>query len=765
MRSALLFRNAGAFFLSLLSCIFLVAIRAEADVIELVRDLQAGNGTVVDRDGAVLPRRTADYVNGKGGLNVDLARARQFDSGARIGKSGFVAFPPADKQNFTRIELTVAPASAGAYYFTSNIGLAQYDPEPQDFEQQVTARFYLQGDGDAPVDKAGRILLRKAYFPRRIARNIAVPLGFFEAGEAKKFTIEVQLSPQQDKASWAGLLFDEPLIEHLPSLMISQRDSAPGNALVMPDPTQPTGKVFSRSWLPSSSGEYPGRNTIILDGTATTEATARFFVDLQTLQRSLQYSLFATVDSAYPDRCSGQTNVRIRIGGDVYNNAEPALYDLTEFELGADNARPVLSKPIGIISKRKHAFLQIEVSSPTAPCRAVQFGAPLLYAKSAATKLGFAFGRLFWGRSDGLEIFRARAEAGKQIGTKLFRTGIVTPDVLSQFSQGILAANENDIDVLLGFTLRTYELKRNADGTVVEPADHPNCQGIDVGISQVDPVLFLSRLEANLKALKENERLHPGVARPLKYFEAGNEMNMECFNGDIPSGWRPDPNNPADMEIVRARARDYARLVAQAVPLVRRYYPNVTVLSVGAAYLAGENVGGIPADMFFETLRNLDGHDYVHELFDAVSLHVYPRLGWTAGKFDPTANFDLARRHVSGVASVVGGRMPIWITELGFRRDRFVTGQGDKRALRYPTEVGIIQELSTLPNVDLQGVTYFGLDSPEDLENVHTESVWYNWGHLRVVETPGMLNGREVFFYPIKGIFPEAYIPAHYGAR
>ena len=138
--------------------------------------------------------------------------------------------------------------------------------------------------------------------------------------------------------------------------------------------------------------------------------------------------------------------------------------------------------------------------------------------------------------------------------------------------------------------------------------------------SEVDLARFSRRFQAQLTAVKSR-----GLT--IDAFEIGNEVNLMCFNGDVPNGHAASP------EEYQRLLRGYARFLKTAATIIRdkRNFPGAKIITFGIAHggsTANPNPHFIadPARIIAD-LKNLDGFNYLDNQFyrvDGYGSHLYP---------------------------------------------------------------------------------------------------------------------------------------------
>lgn len=203
-------------------------------------------------------------------------------------------------------------------------------------------------------------------------------------------------------------------------------------------------------------------------------------------------------------------------------------------------------------------------------------------------------------------------------------------------------------------------------------------------LSTVDLDRFEARLEANLSTFKSQKVR-------IDAFEIGNEFDWVCFNGDLPMD-----RTVGERELM-VHARAYARFLDRAVTVIKRHYPNATIVSHGAANGTGANLPGmmVSPGKLIALLKDIDGVNYQRKI-DILGLHLYP--GATAARS--------AGAHAERYVADTGMNLPVWVTEWGYRRSEFSNPATARYNAFLDTHTSV-----TASSARIENMFYYALDS------------------------------------------------------
>jgi hypothetical protein len=259
-----------------------------------------------------------------------------------------------------------------------------------------------------------------------------------------------------------------------------------------------------------------------------------------------------------------------------------------------------------------------------------------------------------------------------QSGVGWFRDAFAYPPARTQdFVEVVRMAKLSGLKVLVV----VMQNETDYDGAAAKaenagPAFKKLC-GWDSGslkLSRIDLAKFKTRLRGLLAALK-------AAKLSVDAFEIGNEDDWVCFNGDVPFG------RAATARDVKIAARGYARFLQAAAETIRdpRFFPDAKIVTFGIAHADAGWDEHPPHHLphpaaFVASLKHLDGVNYLSNAryhVDGYGTHIYP------GPDDVTAK---ARAMLKRDSAALGSDLPIWITEFGFRKERFPNRKGETRA-------------------------------------------------------------------------------------
>ncbi|MGE5498394.1 MAG: cellulase family glycosylhydrolase [Syntrophothermus sp.] len=121
----------------------------------------------------------------------------------------------------------------------------------------------------------------------------------------------------------------------------------------------------------------------------------------------------------------------------------------------------------------------------------------------------------------------------------------------------------------------------------------------------------------------------------VKYYEIWNEPNVPPF-------WSPNPD-----------AEAYTELLKAVYPAIKKTDPGITVLACSTSPAEGNPEPFIPWLAFIKTIVSSGGLKYM----DGISVHPY--------SVDKNPD-DCFLNDISRLQAVIGEKMPVWITEIGY---------------------------------------------------------------------------------------------------
>jgi hypothetical protein len=172
-------------------------------------------------------------------------------------------------------------------------------------------------------------------------------------------------------------------------------------------------------------------------------------------------------------------------------------------------------------------------------------------------------------------------------------------------------------------------------------------------LSEINLAKFAQRLRTQLDLVK-------AANLSIDAFEIGNEVDWICFNGDVPNGHAPTP------EELLVIVRGYGEFLKMAALVIRdpHYFPEAKIITGGIAH--GSDKWDQPPHhisnpgRMIAMLRNVKGYNYLDNSqyhVDGYGTHVYPWPDDTAVGIRATLQQD---------AELMGRDKPFWVTEWGF---------------------------------------------------------------------------------------------------
>lgn len=236
-------------------------------------------------------------------------------------------------------------------------------------------------------------------------------------------------------------------------------------------------------------------------------------------------------------------------------------------------------------------------------------------------------------------------------GSKWLRTNFRSSAEAAYFASLALQGNQNRMSLVATI------LQEPEDYIIPEYGpSNPACgwNGGALKFSKLDLEKYKSRLNSYLKALDKK-----GVS--IAAFEIGNELDWNCFNGDIAIDNQNELNS--SNSTLLPFIDKYAKVLEASSKMIRSYprFSKSKILTFGAANcsLFTQRSCLLDPHNILQKLRSYNGVDYIKKYADAAAIHLYPNPN---GVEPFSEELEVIKKY----ALALGDNKPVWITETGF---------------------------------------------------------------------------------------------------